>query len=74
MCCDKRESPSPCHLWLSMTPTLALTATLWLTLALFGSLLLSNFAFIQSLIGSQVPCLALRAAATLTHFILVRPG
>ena len=32
-------------LWLSVTPTLALTATLWHTLALSGSLLLSNFAY-----------------------------
>ena len=35
-------------LWLSVTPTLAplaLTATLWHTLALFGSLLLSNYAY-----------------------------
>ena len=31
-------------LWLSVTPTLALTAILWHTLALSGSLLLSNFA------------------------------
>ena len=42
-----------------MTPTLALTATLWLTLALSGSLLLSNFAYaildwlLGPLLGSQ---------------------
>ena len=53
---------------LYLNPTLALTATLWHTLALSGSLLLSNFE-IQPLIGSQGPCSALIADATMTHFI-----
>ena len=45
-----------------MTPTLALTATLWHTLALSGSLLLSNFAYTAldqltgPLLGSQRRC------------------
>ena len=53
-------------LWLSVTPTLAptlvLLATLWLTLALSGSLLLSNFAYTGldrlsgPLLGSQRRC------------------
>ena len=49
-------------LWLSVTPTLALTATLWHTLALSGSPLLSNFAytaldrFIGPLLGSHRRC------------------
>ena len=47
-----------------MTPTLALTATLWLTLALSGSLLLSYFAYTVldqlsgPLFGSQRRCQA----------------
>ena len=48
----------------------------WLTLPLFGILWPSDVAHycslisrIQSLIGSQGPCLALSAAATLTHFL-----
>ena len=55
----------PVSLWLSVTHTLALTATLWHTLALYGSLI----SRIQSLISSQGPCSALSAAATLTHFL-----
>ena len=47
--------------------SLALTATLWDTLALSGSLLLSNL-LIQPLIGSQGPCSALIAGATMTPF------
>ena len=49
-------------LWLSVTPTLALTAILWHTLALSGSLLLSNFAYTVldwlsgPLLGSQRCC------------------
>ena len=64
-------------LWLPLWLPLALTVTLWLTLALSGSLLLSNFACTVldrvsgPLLGSQGPCSALSAAATLTHFIPV---
>ena len=53
-------------LWLSVTPTLALTATLWHTLALSVSLLLSNFAYTVldrlsgPLLGSQRRCHAKR--------------
>ena len=56
-------------LWLSVTPTLALTATLWPSLAHYCSLILR----IKSLIGSQGPCSALSAAATLTHFLPLCP-
>ena len=58
-------------LWLSVTLTLAPTGShchcLALTLAHFCSLI----SLIQSLIGSQGPCSALSAAATLTHFFPV---
>ena len=47
-------------LWLPVTPTLALTATLWHTLALPGSLLLSNFAY------TALDRLSLRALAQLS--------
>ena len=55
-----------CSLWLSVTPTLALTCfsptTIWHTLALSGSLLLSNFVYTVldrlsgPLLGSQRRC------------------
>ena len=54
-------------LWLSATPTLAPTGHHCHSLAHYCSPIL----IIQSLIGSQGPCSALSAAATLTHFILV---
>ena len=57
-------------LWLPLWLPMALTSTLWLTLALSGSLLLSNFAYTVPA-RLQGPCLALSAAATLTHFIPV---
>ena len=60
---------SPClslalygSLWLPLWLSLALTATLWHTLALFGSLLLSNFAYTAldwltgPLLGSDCRC------------------
>ena len=53
--------------WLLLWFPLTLTATLWLTLAVSCSLI----SLIQSLIGSQDPCSALSAAATLMHFVLV---
>ena len=53
-------------LWLP----LAFTAIRWLTLALSGSLLFSNFA-LQSLIDSLGPFSVLSTASMLRHFILV---
>ena len=47
--------------WLS----LPLSGILWPSLAHYCSLILR----IKSLLGSQGPCLALSAAATLTHFL-----
>ena len=55
------DSHSGSH-WLS----LPLSGILWPSLALYCSLILR----IQSLIGSQGPCSALSAVATLTHFLL----
>ena len=46
---------------------LSVAATLWHTLAHYCSLI----SRIQPLIGSQVPCLALIADATMTHFLLL---
>ena len=52
-------------LWLPLWLSLALTATLWHTLAHYCSLI----SRIQPLIGSQGPCWALIAYATMTHFL-----
>ena len=52
-------------LWLSVAPTLALTGSHCHSLAHYCSLI----SRIQPLIGSQGPCSALIADATMTHFI-----
>ena len=68
---------TPVSLWLSLALCDSHSGSHWLSLPLSG-LLWSSLAHycslisvIQSLIGSQGPCSALSAAATLTHFILV---
>ena len=67
----------PVSLWLSMALcdshfgshwlSLPLSGILWPSLAHYCSLI----SLIQSSIGSQGPCSALNAAATLTHFLLL---
>ena len=63
---------SPClslalygSLWLPLWLSLPLSGILWPSLAHYCSLI----SRIQSLIGSQGPCSALSATATLTHFL-----
>ena len=65
----------PVSLWLSMALCDSHSGSHWLSLPLSGILwpslahYCSLISRIQSLIGSQGPCLALSAAATLTHFL-----
>ena len=65
----------PVSLWLSLVLCDSHSGSHWLSLPLSGILwpslahYCSLISRIQSLIGSQGPCLALSAAATLTHFL-----
>ena len=65
----------PVSLWLSMALCDSHSGSHWLSLPLSGILwpslahYCSLISRIQSLIGSQGPCSALSAAATLTHFL-----
>ena len=61
--------------WLSMALCDSHSGSRWLSLPFSGILwpslahYCSSISRIQSLIGSQFPCLALSAAATMTHFL-----